>query len=223
MQERGEGATFYSLLGVEPGATDAEVQRAYRKTSITLHPDKNPDPAAAELYKLLTAVAAVLKERRGAYDGYLRRGFPTWRGTGYYYARYKPGAGLVLAVILGAASAAQWATAWIRWRLRLAAHRAEVARLNALPVTQVRKLLERQQNERGASPSLARRDVKGRAPAELLLPDGGSEAVLAAREAPRLARDLLLLSAPLAAIAWARGLAASGGSSSSSKREGKEA
>ena len=34
----------FSILGLEPGATDGEIKKAYRKLSIQYHPDKNPDP-----------------------------------------------------------------------------------------------------------------------------------------------------------------------------------
>ncbi|KAH7138778.1 hypothetical protein B0J11DRAFT_23835 [Dendryphion nanum] len=42
---------FYELLGVDYESTDAELKRAYRKTSIKYHPDKNKDdPTAADRF-----------------------------------------------------------------------------------------------------------------------------------------------------------------------------
>ncbi|KIW01331.1 hypothetical protein, variant [Verruconis gallopava] len=35
-------------------------------------------------------------EGRDRYDYFLKNGFPKWRGTGYYYSRYRPGTGTVL-------------------------------------------------------------------------------------------------------------------------------
>ena len=54
--------TFYSLLEVQPEATGSEIQKAYRKQSLVLHPDKNQDkPDAEALYKVLTSVQKILK------------------------------------------------------------------------------------------------------------------------------------------------------------------
>lgn len=34
----------FSILGLESGASDSEIKKAYRRLSIQYHPDKNPDP-----------------------------------------------------------------------------------------------------------------------------------------------------------------------------------
>ncbi|KAF2671503.1 hypothetical protein BT63DRAFT_412527 [Microthyrium microscopicum] len=48
-------------------------------------------------FKRLSIIATILRgENRDRYDFFLDHGFPAWRGTGYYYARYRPGAGTVL-------------------------------------------------------------------------------------------------------------------------------
>ncbi|CAN6913504.1 unnamed protein product [Brassica oleracea] len=52
----------FSILGLEPGASDSQIKKAYRKLSIQYHPDKNPDPEAnnyfvesiAKAYQALT-------------------------------------------------------------------------------------------------------------------------------------------------------------------------
>ena len=52
---------------------------------------------ADERYRRLGVVASVLKgPQRERYDHFVRHGFPAWRGTGYYYSRYRPGFGTVL-------------------------------------------------------------------------------------------------------------------------------
>ncbi|KAL8713487.1 MAG: hypothetical protein Q9220_002349 [cf. Caloplaca sp. 1 TL-2023] len=52
---------------------------------------------ASERYARLGVIAEILKgEGRERYDHFLANGFPRWRGTGYYYARFRPGLGSVL-------------------------------------------------------------------------------------------------------------------------------
>ncbi|KAM0833226.1 hypothetical protein ACQ4PT_064394 [Festuca glaucescens] len=36
----------YSILGLEPGASESDIKKSYRRLSILYHPDKNPDPEA---------------------------------------------------------------------------------------------------------------------------------------------------------------------------------
>lgn len=43
----------FSILGLEPGASDNEIKKAYRRLSIQYHPDKNPDPGDSILLILL--------------------------------------------------------------------------------------------------------------------------------------------------------------------------
>uniref|UniRef100_A0A1J3JQY0 DnaJ protein ERDJ2B n=1 Tax=Noccaea caerulescens TaxID=107243 RepID=A0A1J3JQY0_NOCCA len=40
----------FGILGLEPGATDSEIKKAYRRLSIQYHPDKNPDPEANKYF-----------------------------------------------------------------------------------------------------------------------------------------------------------------------------
>ena len=37
--------SYYAILNVPPGATDAEIKRAYRSLAQTFHPDKHPTAA----------------------------------------------------------------------------------------------------------------------------------------------------------------------------------
>lgn len=130
----GNNVTFYSFLGVSSSASLDDVNKAYRKRSRQLHPDKaiqqiiaqRSAPKASdkssqkkpgvrvtkgpsqkertqiakeanERYARLAVVASILKgPQRERYNHFLQNGFPTWRGTGYYYARLRPGLGTVL-------------------------------------------------------------------------------------------------------------------------------
>jgi hypothetical protein len=53
--------------------------------------------AATERSSRLNLVANVLRgPGRERYDHFLKNGFPLWKGTGYYYSRFRPGLGSVL-------------------------------------------------------------------------------------------------------------------------------
>lgn len=67
---------YYELLDIAPGATAAEVKRAYYKQARRYHPDRNPDDAAAEeRFKLIAEAYRVLgdADERYQYDGWLER------------------------------------------------------------------------------------------------------------------------------------------------------
>jgi molecular chaperone DnaJ len=42
---------YYGVLGLQPGASDTEIKRAYRKMARDLHPDVNPDEGAKERFQ----------------------------------------------------------------------------------------------------------------------------------------------------------------------------
>ncbi|KAG9218985.1 hypothetical protein CCMSSC00406_0001395 [Pleurotus cornucopiae] len=99
----GKGTNFYSWLDVPSTATTSEIARAYRKLSMQLHPDKNPnDKTIHERFARLGVVSTILRnaESRKRYDFFYKNGVPKWRGTGYYYARFRPGLGTVLGFLV---------------------------------------------------------------------------------------------------------------------------
>ncbi|KAI1418868.1 hypothetical protein F5Y12DRAFT_386305 [Xylaria sp. FL1777] len=123
----GPDVTFYDFLGVAPSATQDDINKAYKRKSRALHPDKvrqqimadrtkqnkakgvkvtkSPSQSqikaavkkAGERQARLGIVTNVLRgPGRDRYDHFLKHGFPTWKGTEYYYSRYRPGLGTVL-------------------------------------------------------------------------------------------------------------------------------
>ena len=73
---------------------------------------------ANERYARLTVIAKILQEDgRERYDHFLANGFPRWRGTGYYYARFRPGLGSVLVGMLTVfGGAVHYGAMYISWK-----------------------------------------------------------------------------------------------------------
>lgn len=94
-KDLGENVTFYDWLEVSPKAKEPEIGRAYRKMSRKLHPDKarRHRKQAEERFARLGVVANILRDgsTRERYDFYLKKGFPKYKGTDYFYSRYRPG------------------------------------------------------------------------------------------------------------------------------------
>ncbi len=61
---------YYKILGVERGAGDGEIKKAYRKLAHKYHPDVSKDPAGEEKFKEVGEAYETLKdpEKRAAYD-----------------------------------------------------------------------------------------------------------------------------------------------------------
>ncbi|KAI0921080.1 hypothetical protein AcW1_004826 [Taiwanofungus camphoratus] len=107
----GKGTSFYSWLEVPPTASTAEIAKAYRKKSIRLHPDKNRGVKNAhERFARLGVVSTILRnsESRQRYDFFYKNGVPKWRGTGYYYSRFRPGLGATLGFLTTVSSCVQY-------------------------------------------------------------------------------------------------------------------
>ncbi|KAI9641008.1 hypothetical protein NHQ30_010435 [Ciborinia camelliae] len=68
---------------VSKGPSQAEIKAHYQ--------------AASDRFTRLGLINKILLgEGRARYDHFLKNGFPKWKGTGYYYARFRPGFGSVL-------------------------------------------------------------------------------------------------------------------------------
>ena len=73
---------------------------------------------ASERQGRLSGIAEILKgEGRERYDYFLANGFPKWRGTGYYYARFKPGLGSVLVgLFITGGGLAHYGALYVSWK-----------------------------------------------------------------------------------------------------------
>jgi len=73
---------YYELLGVERGAGDDAIKRAFRQLARELHPDVNDAPDAQERFRQVAEAYEVLSdpERRATYDRYGHAGL---RGGGF--------------------------------------------------------------------------------------------------------------------------------------------
>ncbi len=76
---------YYEVLGVERGASEAELKKAYRRLAMKHHPDRNPDDEGAiEKFKEANEAYEVLADaqKRAAYDQYGHAGVDPSMGAG---------------------------------------------------------------------------------------------------------------------------------------------
>ncbi|KAG7693241.1 hypothetical protein KL929_003843 [Ogataea haglerorum] len=107
---------FYEYLGLSngPKASYDEINRAYKKMSRKLHPDKvrrkegmsqkafeRRKKAAEQRFQRLSLIGSILRgERKERYDYYLKNGFPAYTGTGFALSKFRPGPVLALVVVV---------------------------------------------------------------------------------------------------------------------------
>ncbi|KAG7007066.1 hypothetical protein G7Y79_00011g029640 [Physcia stellaris] len=126
----GPETTFYDFVGqsfiVSRAQPTPKSKSGHSKKKPGVHVSKPPSESeiqahvkkASERYARLGVIAQILKgPGRERYDFFLENGFPKWRGTGYYYARFRPGLGTVLAglFVLGGGGA-HYAALYVSWK-----------------------------------------------------------------------------------------------------------
>lgn len=77
---------YYEVLGVDRGASQDDIKKAYRRLAMKYHPDRNPgDKAAEEKFKQIGEAYAILsdEQKRAAYDRFGKAGVdPSAAGAG---------------------------------------------------------------------------------------------------------------------------------------------
>ena len=65
---------YYEVLSISRTATSEEIKRAFRRTALQVHPDRNINPGAAERFKQINAIYQTLSDpqKRAEYDRSLR-------------------------------------------------------------------------------------------------------------------------------------------------------
>lgn len=108
-KDLGENFDFYTWLNLPNGPKSSldEINKAYRKLSRKMHPDKFSGKSrklkkkAEERFQRLSLVGNILRDHglKTRYDYFYDKGFPKWSGTGYLYLRFRPGFALTLVVL----------------------------------------------------------------------------------------------------------------------------
>lgn len=70
------GKDYYKILGLNKGASEEDIKKAYRKMALKYHPDKNKSADAEEKFKAVAEAYEVLsdKKKRDIYDQYGEEG-----------------------------------------------------------------------------------------------------------------------------------------------------
>ncbi|KAG0379303.1 hypothetical protein BGX24_000926 [Mortierella sp. AD032] len=115
--EKAEGpeVNFYSWMGVTQKTAKLDIERAFRKKSRTLHPDKNKGPGVQEKYARLSSIITILRDdaKRERYNFFLKNGVPRWRGSAYLYRRHRPGFKSVVVFLFVLASGFQYLAKYV--------------------------------------------------------------------------------------------------------------
>ncbi|KAJ1973097.1 hypothetical protein H4R35_004300 [Dimargaris xerosporica] len=136
--QSGKDMTFYDILGVPSNADLPTINQAFKRKSFDYHPDKNPSDEARAIFSRLGSVMSILRNpaMRERYNFYMKNGVPVWRGTGYFYRRYRPGLPGVAVGLLLFAALVQYLVQWLNHTLtvrKINYHKQELAKKGVTP------------------------------------------------------------------------------------------
>ena len=103
-------------------ASKASAKKSKKGSNVVKSPTKTQIKSAIkkaeQQAQRLTIVADVLRgPGRDRYDHFLKNGFPVWKGTEYYYSRYRPGFGTVIfGVFIVAGGAVHYLAMYLGWK-----------------------------------------------------------------------------------------------------------
>lgn len=91
-------------VNVSKGPSEKEIEKAVKK--------------AEARYARMGVVKDILRgPGRDRYDHFLKNGFPRWKGTGYYYSRFRPGLGSVLfGLFIAFGGAGHYGALFLGWK-----------------------------------------------------------------------------------------------------------
>lgn len=78
------GKDYYKVLGIQKGASEDEIKKAYRKQALRYHPDKNKSAGAEDKFKEIAEAYDVLSDskKKDIYDRYGEEGLKGSTGGG---------------------------------------------------------------------------------------------------------------------------------------------
>ncbi|KAG0281030.1 hypothetical protein BGZ95_007230 [Linnemannia exigua] len=159
--EKAEGpeVNFYSWMGVTQKTPKPDIERAFRKKSRTLHPDKNRGAGLQEKYARLSNIITILRDdaKRERYNFFLKNGVPRWRGTAYLYRRHRPGLKSVVVFLFILTSGFQYLAKYVSYIQERKRMQGMIDQYKEMLLEQQQKVLEgpitgRQRRAAGATP-----------------------------------------------------------------------
>ena len=86
---------YYQILGLQKGASEAEIKKSYRKLALEYHPDRNKSKEAHEKFKEINKAYEVLSDpqKKQTYDQYGHAAFEQGAGQGPFGGPFGGGSG----------------------------------------------------------------------------------------------------------------------------------